>query len=90
LNACDLLCLQAELLHLEADLKDIIRDNNASGDPEKIELQFDLDALINSATDASKKHLWEKTLEIRAKLKEYSMNSDTEPWHLTFHPRRLS
>src|ERR1700754_197450 len=73
LNTRNLLCLQGELLHLEADLIDIVRDDNASGDSEKIRLQFDLDALINSAGDPDRKPQWEKTMEIRIKLKEYSM-----------------
>jgi hypothetical protein len=72
LNNRNLLCLQGELLHLENDLKDTIHEDHTSGDAEKVGLQFSIDALMSSGQDTERKHQWEQTLKIRAKLKEYS------------------
>ena len=67
----DLLVMQAELIHLEAELKDIILEDRSSGNQERINLQLLVCALQDSANETERKHQWKKTLVIRGKLKQY-------------------
>lgn len=71
LNVRDLLITQGELIHLEAEYKAIVLADRGSGDQERINLQFDIDALESSAEHPERDDQWVKTLEIRAKLKEH-------------------
>ena len=71
LNIRDLLITQGELVHLEANLKRTVDQDHASGDRERVNLQFDIEALLDSAEDPEKNNQWERTVEIRTKLKEH-------------------
>ena len=71
LNAKNILYLQAELVHLEAELKDIEIENKFSGDVERAAFQVSLFDLKDSS-DSSKDLQWRKALEVRNKVKEYS------------------
>ena len=71
LNIRDLLIAQGELIHLEAKLRNIVREDRGSGDQDLIDLQYDIGALQRSGEDPERKHQWETTHEIRAKLKEH-------------------
>lgn len=72
LNAKNLLYLQSELVHLEDELKFIARKDECSGDGVKQAFKFCLfDLKEASGTDQDLQ--WRKVLEIREKLKEYSM-----------------
>ena len=71
LNIRDLLIAQGELIHLEAKFKNIVREDRNSGNPELIKLQYDIGALEGSAEDSARKHQWQTTMELRAKLKEH-------------------
>ena len=68
LNTRNLLYLQAELVDLEQQLKILILLDEKSGDPIRIAHQRDALTLRGSAANKQ----WEKFLEIREKLKEYS------------------
>ena len=71
LNVRDLLITQGELIHLEAEYKDIVLEDDRSGDSQRINLQYDIGALEGSAEDHERKQQWEVTLKLRAKLKEH-------------------
>ncbi|KAG8534292.1 uncharacterized protein KY384_001136 [Bacidia gigantensis] len=71
LNVQNILCLQAELTHLEAELADIAIANKTSGDREKMAFQysfFDLKGSGNTNNDLQ----WRKVVEIRGVLEAYS------------------
>jgi hypothetical protein len=74
LNARNLLYLQAELVNLEAELENIILEDNDSDDDEKKLFSFSLWHLKHSsdAPDGDFPIQWHKVLEIRRLLKEYS------------------
>ncbi|KAN0066946.1 hypothetical protein V8E54_014870 [Elaphomyces granulatus] len=78
LNARNLLYLQAELVNLEAELENIILEDNDSGDDEKKLFSFSLWHLKHSsdAPDGDLPIQWQKVLEIRRLLKEYNEPSD--------------
>jgi hypothetical protein len=69
LNAKNLLYLQAELVNLEARLQ---RHAATTPDTEKARYESDWFSLSRSEKDGDDKQ-WQTFLEIRAKLKEYSM-----------------
>ena len=71
LNAKNLLYMQAELVHLEAELKDIEHNDRYSGQGEKKFFEFSLITLKDSSGTENDLQ-WRKVLEIRNKLKEYS------------------
>jgi hypothetical protein len=72
LNAKNLLYMQGELIHLEAELKMIAGENMHSKDPQKADFEFSISSLIAAhALEDGDEH-WAKILEIREKLKEYS------------------
>ena len=73
LSANNLLHLQAELVHLEAQLRDIITEDKTSGDAEKQKFPYSVWHLKRSAEDPSIGHptQWSKVVEIRQKLKQY-------------------
>ena len=71
LNVQNILYLQAELAHLEGELANIVLDNRSFPTQETASFQvslFDLKASSGVGDDTQ----WQKVLEIRAKLKEYS------------------
>ena len=71
LNHQNLLYMQSELIHLQAELRGIELENIQSGHPEKRALQISVFDLKES-TGTENQLQWHKALEIRAKLKEYS------------------
>lgn len=71
LNAKNLLYMQAELVHLEAELKDIEHNDRCSGQGEKKSFEFSVINLKDSSGTENDLQ-WRKVLEIRNKLKEYS------------------
>ena len=73
LNAKNLLYMQSELVHLEAELSDIELENKRSGDSQKTSFQvsvFELKESVGSAKELQ----WRKALEMRTKLAEYSVS----------------
>lgn len=74
LNAQNLLFLQAELVRLEDQLQNIREDDAQSADLEKKLSHQSWRSLVlaHEQGDASTSQ-WQKVLEIRDKLKEYSM-----------------
>ena len=75
LNTKSLLYMQSELIHLEAELTNIEAENGRSDNLEKVAFQvslFDLKESSGTENDLQ----WRKALEIREKLKEYSLWSD--------------
>lgn len=71
LNAKNLLYLQAEIANLEAELNSMISDDKDPSDPNKAEFPFYLMALKHFDGGGSVTQ-WDKILEIRGLLKEYS------------------
>lgn len=72
LNLKNLLYMQSELIHLQAELNDLELDDSRSRDPEKVIFQvsvFDLKESVGTENDLQ----WRKALEVRGKLKEYSL-----------------
>lgn len=72
LNVQNILSLQAELVHREAELADIAAENQSSDDNEKMSFQFSYFDLQESAGQG-KDLQWRKTLEVREVLDSYSM-----------------
>lgn len=71
LNAKNLLYMQAELVHLKAELENIANEDKRSshGEKESFDVSlFDLKDSSGTENDVQ----WRKVLEIRNKLKEYS------------------
>lgn len=71
LNALNILQLQAELVYLEQELKILIEEDHASGHPTRI-MHAKSAYMLRRSTGGNDRQ-WEKVLEIREKLKEYSM-----------------
>jgi hypothetical protein len=69
LNATRLLCMQAELLHLEQELKTIIQIDSKS--PEKNSFGIYWKALNDAPCEGGKNPRKEKIVEIKQKIKEY-------------------
>ena len=72
LNAKNILYMQSELVHLQSELNGIEVENGLSGDPEKLAFQISLFNLKDSE-GTTKDLQWQKVLEIRDKLKAYSL-----------------
>jgi hypothetical protein len=68
-NLQNLLYLQAELTHLEGDLKELVEKDQA--DPSRLFYTKHWYSLAHSEGDEEKEQ-WDKVLQIREKLKEYS------------------
>jgi hypothetical protein len=79
LNARNLLLLQSEIVDLEQEMSLITHLDDTSGDPDRAEYAKSGLKLRRSLGNGQDRQ-WQKTLEIRGKLKEYSM----------FCPRNLS
>lgn len=71
LNALNLLYLQAELTELESELQEIADKDAKSDIPFRSDFAQDWVFLSKPIGNGDEKQ-WEKVLEIRAKLKEYS------------------
>ena len=72
LNAKNILYMQSELVHLQSELDGIEVENGLSGDSEKLAFQVSLFNLKDSE-GTTKDLQWQKVLEIRDKLKAYSL-----------------
>ena len=72
LNAKNLLYMQSELVHLEGELANIALEDECSGDGDKALFRVSLFDLKESS-GTSKDLQWRKVLEVREKLKAYSM-----------------
>lgn len=71
LNLQNLLYMQAEIIHLEQDLKEIVQIDRSSNDPVRSIQERHWQLLSDSQEDGHNSH-WRKMQEIRVKLKEYS------------------
>lgn len=73
LNIKNLLYMQAELVHLEAELRQIETDAKSSADPSKSLYPFSVYDLRESAS-AEVATQWTKYQEIQSKIQAYSMS----------------
>ena len=71
LNLQTLLYLQAELTHLEVDLKDLAKSDQTN-EHRAVYSQYWW-YLAHSETDQDDRKQWDKVIQIRQTLKEYSM-----------------
>jgi hypothetical protein len=71
IGARNILCLQAEVIHLEATLLESIAADRASDDPDRRASIYEIYALEQLTDDGTRKRTFELTVELRAKLKEY-------------------
>lgn len=86
LNALNLLYLQAELIELESELQEIAGKDVKSDIPFRSDFAHDWVLLSKPIGNGDEKQ-WQKVLQIRAKLKEYS---ERRPLHaLSFNSTRL-
>jgi hypothetical protein len=74
LNSKNLLYMQGELALLEAELRAIANEDKESKDPEIAEFEFCIQTLKGPHVCKDGGQQWRKILEIRQKLKEYSMS----------------
>ena len=74
LNSKNLLYMQGELTLLEAELRAIGKEDKESKDREKAEFEFCIQTLKGPHACEDDNQQWRKILEIRQKLKEYSMS----------------
>ena len=72
LNAKNLLYMQGELIHLEAELRIIAAENATLQDSEKNDFEYSITTLMGPHKSKDGHEQWAKILEIREKLKEYS------------------
>lgn len=77
-NVKNLLYMQAELLHLEAELHDIILEDR-SGSAKHQNYEYCVFDLKESNGVAGSDTQWRKILEIREKIKEYSQSTRSIP-----------
>ena len=73
LNAQNLLHLQSELINLEDELKILTLADSTSGNEQRQRFKSDITELKAAPADAVEGRQWKKVLEVREKLKEYSM-----------------
>lgn len=76
LNVLNLLYMQAELFHLERELQSIAEEDATSSDQTRQDFAYSILNLRASAETVDG-FQWEKILEIRTKLEEYSMKDST-------------
>jgi hypothetical protein len=72
LNAKNLIYMQGEIVHLEAELNTLACEDKGSKDLEKAEFEFCIHTLKGPHKCEDGDEQWLKILEIRQKLKEYS------------------
>lgn len=77
LNMKSLLYMQAELVHLEAELHQIENDDKSSPNPEKLKHPFSVYDLKHLASTMQSSQ-WEKYKEIQEKIQNYSMHATKE------------
>lgn len=74
LNTKNILYLQSEIFHLEAELAEIETEDRSSSDPEKDLFPRSVWHLKRSQRNPGQGRQWRMALEIRELLKEYSMS----------------
>jgi hypothetical protein len=74
LNAKNILYLQSELFHLEAELAEIESEDRSSSDPEKALFPRSVWHLKRSLRNPGQDRQWRTALKIREILKEYSVS----------------
>jgi hypothetical protein len=84
LNAKSLLWMQAELIHLEQQLKNIAIEDSRSGNEGREKYQYSLLHLKCSSGKDGQDRQWRLILEIRIKLKEYSKQNKSPQLLLGF------
>ena len=72
LNIQNLIYLQANLLHLEKEWREMVMDDVSSGDPARTGLHFNVSKMQEGHGTIEETLQWAKFREIRAKLAEYS------------------
>ena len=72
LNVKSLLYMQAELMHLEGELADIVKEDMTSGEADREPFTWSVWHLKESINRPGRSEQWQKALDIRAKLKDYS------------------
>ena len=73
LNAQNLLYLQSELINLEDELKRLVVADSNSENEQRRKFKSDITKLKAASANEIEGRQWQKVLEIREKLKEYSM-----------------
>ena len=73
LNSRNLIFMQGELTHLEAALETIATEDRKSQDPQRADFEYSISTLMGPHTSAHGHEQWDKILEIRGKLKDYSL-----------------
>lgn len=86
LNLQNLLYLQAQLSRLEAELREIAKEDLESGDPQRLHFNKDWWELSQASEKAGNNIQWLKALEIRETLGVYSTSSP--PWSMCLEPMR--
>jgi len=82
MNVQSMLYLQAELVHLELQLREYARDDEQSRDPERRAFSLNWQKLSESTTNSDDKQ-WKTMLRIRETLKEYSkLIPEAKPQHI--------
>ncbi|OAP63000.1 hypothetical protein AYL99_02227 [Fonsecaea erecta] len=71
-NARNLLCLQAEIVNHEHDLRVAIKDDRNSADPTRKRFEYDISAMKGPHESPRTGLQWTRTLEMRGLLREYS------------------
>ena len=79
LNAQNLLYLQSELIILEGELRRLAFADDTSGSEQRQSMKKDIRALKADPTNEVEGRQWQKVLEIRGKLKEYSVSAGSLP-----------
>ncbi|KIW64272.1 hypothetical protein PV04_09219 [Phialophora macrospora] len=72
LNARNLLCMQAEIIHLEHGLRLTIRNDREAVDSVRSRFEYEIEVLKGPHKDQRDGVQWQRTLELRRLLKEYN------------------
>lgn len=72
LNLQNILYLQAEVINLQRDIEKLEADNNSSGEEDRPDFAFDWYSLAHMHSTPGAGEQWEKWLQLRKALKEYS------------------
>ena len=72
LNIQNLVYRQAELLHLQKEFRETVKDDSDSNDPARTALQFNVSKMQEGAGTGDETFQWAKFREIQTKLSEYS------------------
>lgn len=75
LHARNILCMEAELVNLEAGLCRTIRDDRNTKDSHRRAFEFDVAAMKGPHQNPADAVQWTKTQELRPLLKDYGMSS---------------